>query len=156
ISSTSSASGRHNVVRAMVGRELACSEAWPCVGSAAGGLPEAAGRADGAGTPDRVPHRAGGAAERGHPRDGHRADGGEAQDRGAAEGARQGKHAEEGAEGARQGASGGHLEEDAEGEVDLGLWPSEEHWWPVVHFFATIYGRRSSERASAIFDRRQR
>ena len=32
----------------------------------------------------------GGAAERGHPRDGHRADGGEAQDRGAAEGARQG------------------------------------------------------------------
>ena len=48
----------------------------------------------------------------------------------------EGKHAEEGAEGARQGASGafmthssvfsfsfagGHLEEDAEGEVDLGL-----------------------------------
>ena len=58
-----------------------------------------------------------GAAEGGHPRDGRQADGGKAQDRGAAEGARQGacvvyelqtvfffpvegKHAEEGAEGA--------------------------------------------------------
>ena len=64
-------------------------------------------------------------SRRGHPRDGHRADGGEAQDRGAAEGARQGacvvtgfrlcffpvegKHAEEGAEGARQGASGAFM-----------------------------------------------